>query len=410
MPTLFKTDFFVGNRARLYSKIKHWPVVVGANYQLQRNADNTYPFRQDSNFWYLTGLDLPAATLVIDKTAEYLILPKRSSGQDRMEGRLDEISLSKRSGLSQVMTYAEGWAMLSSRLKKVKNCSILLPSPVYVENMGFATNPARRFLAERIKAINSHIQFADIRSNLTGLRAVKQLPELKAITAAIDVTVNTLQELAPTLAVYTNESQIEADLTHGFFRRGAHRHAFAPIVASGRRACTPHYASNNHALKNEHLVLLDVGAEIENYAADITRTYALTVPNKRQRDVYAAVLSVQTEAVSLLRPGVVLRDYEQIVEQIMGEHLAILGLIKNISSSQVRRFYPHSTSHFLGLDVHDVGEYDKPLQSGMVLTVEPGIYIAKEQIGVRLEDDYLVTDTGLRNLTNILPKHLRTVY
>jgi Xaa-Pro aminopeptidase len=145
---------------------------------------------------------------------------------------------------------------------------------------------------------------------------------------------------------------------------------------------------------------------VENYAADITRTYALGVPSKRQQQVSEAVQDVQKFALKLLKPGTSLRDYEQKVEELMGEKLLELGLIKTAEQRNIRRYYPHSTSHFLGLDVHDVGNYEQPLAAGMVLTVEPGIYIPEEKIGVRIEDDVLITKNGVEVLSKKLPPTL----
>src|SRR5690606_4788889 len=157
-------------------------------------------------------------------------------------------------------------------------------------------------------------------------------------------------------------------------------------------ACVIHNMDNNDPIKTGDLLVLDVGAEVENYSADITRTLAPGgKASKRQKAVYAAVLAVQDYAFSLVKPGALLKDNEQKVEQFMGEKLRELGLIKSIDRDSVRQYFPHATSHFLGLDVHDVGDYSQPLAPGMVLTVEPGIYISDEAIGVRIEDDLLVT-------------------
>jgi Xaa-Pro aminopeptidase len=184
-------------------------------------------------------------------------------------------------------------------------------------------------------------------------------------------------------------------------------HAFEPIVAGGPRACTLHNVANSGKLSADELVLMDVGAEIEHYAADITRTISLNgSPSRRQQAVHAAVLEVQEFALGLLKPGILLKEYEQQIEHFMGEKLRELGLIKIITHDGVRAYYPHATSHFLGLNVHDVGEYDRPLEPGVVMTVEPGIYIASEGIGVRIEDDVLVTPKGPKILSSKLPRDL----
>jgi len=238
---------------------------------------------------------------------------------------------------------------------------------------------------------------------------IKQPAELAAIQQAINVTTSSLKEaLRPAkLRHYRHEYELEAELSRGFRRRGSEGHAFQPIVAAGERACTLHNVANNGPLASNQLIVVDVGAQVEHYAADITRTVSNGTPSRRQQAVYSAVLEVQTFAIDLLRPGTLLKDYEQLVEHFMGEKLRELGLIKIIDHDSVRQFYPHATSHFLGLNVHDVGDYDRPLEAGVVLTVEPGIYIQREGLGVRIEDDVLITPKGHKILTNRLSRELR---
>jgi Xaa-Pro aminopeptidase len=156
----------------------------------------------------------------------------------------------------------------------------------------------------------------------------------------------------------------------------------------------------------DELIVIDIGAEVEHYAADITRTISLKTVSRRQRSVHEAVQEIQRQAIELLKPGVLMKDYEQNIEQLMGEKLRELGLIKSITHEAVRHYYPHATSHFLGLNVHDAGDYNRPLEPGVVLTVEPGIYIPEEGIGVRIEDDLLITPKGNKILSNKLSRQL----
>jgi Xaa-Pro aminopeptidase len=237
---------------------------------------------------------------------------------------------------------------------------------------------------------------------------LKQPEEVRALQNAIDITIAGIKETFKTgkLRRYSHEYQMEAQLSQAFRKRGAAGHAFPPIVASGSRACTLHYIENNGAVASDELVVVDVGAEVEHYAADITRTIALGKSSSRQRAVHEAVLEVQQFAFDLLGPDVTLKDYEQKIEQFTGEKLRGLGLIKTINHQNTRRFFPHAASHFLGLNVHDIGDYDRPLEAGMVITVEPGIYIPEEGIGVRIEDDVLITKKGIKILSDKLPREL----
>ena len=406
METYFGPEFFKRNREKLRTLFAGTaPIVLTANGLLQRSGDTTFPFRQDSNFWYLTGVDDPDVVLVMGKDKEYLILPMRGQVQEIFDGSIESKKISKISGIQTVLDHKTGWNLLTSKLGRVRHVATLAAAPSYIEQSGMYTNPARRILISRLKKINPNIELLDLRTHLTHMRMIKQSEELTAIQSAVDISVKALMEVSKKLSKYTREYQIETNISNYFGRKGI-RHAYQSIIASDEHACTLHYITNNDSLVGKSLVLIDAGAEIEYYAADITRTYAIKPPSKRAQAVYAAVIEVQEFAKSYLKPGVIAKDYEQQVEHFMGEKLRELGLIKSIDQKSVQRFYPHGTSHFLGLDVHDVGDYSRPLEPNMVLTVEPGIYIPKEGIGIRIEDDILITPTGNRVLSNKLPRTL----
>lgn len=408
MEPRFSSDFFAGNRQRLRQLFTGTaPIVVSANGLLQRGGDSSYAFAQDANFWYLTGIEEPDIVLVMDRDKEYLIVPARSASREAFDGSVSFEGLARRSGIRQVYDEREGWDNLFGRLKKVKHVATLSPPAAYVEHFGLYTNPARAALVAKIHNFNEELELLDISPHLIRLRMVKQPEELAAIKQAISITTASIKEATrpARLGKYTSEYQLEAEISRGFRRRGA-RSAFEPIVAAGERACTLHNVENNGRLASSDLVLVDVGAEVEHYAADISRSFSLSRPSRRQQAVHAAVLEVQQHAFSILKPGVFMKDYEQSIENYMGEKLRELGLIKIINHENVRRFYPHATSHFLGLNVHDIGDYERPLEPGMVLTVEPGIYIKEEGIGVRIEDDVLVTRTGIKILSDKLTKDL----
>ena len=409
MESRFTSEFFAGNRQRLRELFTGTaPIVVSANGLLQRGGDSTFAFAQDANFWYLTGIDEPDILLMMDRDTEYLVVPKRSASREAFDGAVAAESLVQRSGIQAVYDDKAGWEKLAGRLKKVKHIATLAIPPAYVEHYGLYTNPARAALVQRLRETKPGLELLDVSPHLTRLRMIKQPLELAAIQAAIDITIKTIKESLKSakLRKYAFEYEIEAELSRGFRRRGASGHAFEPVVAGGARACTLHNVANNGALAADELLVVDVGAEVEHYSADITRTFGLGSPSRRQQAVHAAVAEVQRFAFGLLKPGTMLKDYEQQVEQYMGEKLRELGLLKTISHDEVRKFYPHSTSHFLGLNVHDVGDYDRPLEPGVVLTVEPGIYIPREGLGVRIEDDVLVTPKGIKILTGKLPRDL----
>lgn len=407
--SIFKAEFFKTNRQRLRTLFTgKAPIVITANGQMQRSSDSAYSFVQDANFWYLTGIDEPDIILVLDKEKEYLIVPSRDSSRETFEGAIAFDKLRKISGIKQIYNDKDGWNQLSSRLKKVKHFATIAAPPAYIEQLGMYTNPARAQLLSRVKEQNEAIEPLHINSHLSLMRMIKQPVEIEAICKAIDITSAAIKKaMTPAkISKYDNEAQIEAELSKYFRTHNSRGHAFDPIVANGVNACTVHYSHNNSDLNKKDLLLIDVGAEYDHYAADLTRTFSLGSPTKRQQAVYDAVLDVQNHAIGLLKPGVLLDDYEKNIEHYMGEKLRELGLIKTINHDNVRKYYPYYSSHFLGLNVHDSGLHDRPLEPGVVLTVEPGIHIKEEGIGIRIEDNIIITEDGNKVLSEKLPKRL----
>lgn len=406
MSVEFKTEFFAANRRRLQSLFTGTaPIILTANGLLQRNSDITYPFRQDSSFWYLTGIEEPDIILVIDRTKEYLIVSDRDDSRKAFDGDVDYGHLVECSGVSNVYGEKEGWKILNNRLKKVKHVATLSAPKAYESRYGMYTNPSRTDLIDRIKQSNSDLALLDIRPHITRMRMIKQPQEILAIKKAVKITEQAFNKVSRKISAATNESEIQKLFDKHFVQKGV-EHAYQPIVAAGKNACTLHYVSNNQTITPGDLVLIDAGSEFNNYSSDITRTFATKPPTKRQREVYAAVLEVYDFALSIMRVGISIKDYEQKVAQFMGEKLRELGLIKAIEPDELRAYYPHATSHFLGLDTHDIADYERPLEAGMVLTIEPGIYIPEESIGIRIEDDVLITSKGVNVLSKHLPKQL----
>lgn len=406
MTDLFTTEFFAGNRQRLQEELGANLIVIPANGLLQRSADTTYPFRQDSNFWYLTGVNEPDYVLVMNGSSTFLIEPKRGEHRDQWDGAVDKRGLKKRSGISEIEEHHSGWTRLDQLIKKYRKVHTFTPADAYVEHFGFYTNPARATLLDALKK-HRKLELVDIRRTLAQQRQIKQQPELAAIREAIRITGTALGVVRRKIGTYKTEYQVAADITREFIRSGAEGHAYTPIIAGGRNAATIHYVDNNQPITPGELLLLDVGAEVEGYSADITRTYATGSLSRRQRQVYAAVRRVHQAALKLLKPGVQMREYEAKVDAFMATELQKLGLLEDVSDKKkLKKYYPHLVSHFLGLDTHDAADYTQPLAPGMVLTVEPGIYIPDENIGIRIEDDVLITETGVEVLSMNIPSEL----
>lgn len=397
----FTADFFTQNRRRLRASVGEADVIVlSANGVLQRSNDTTFPFRQESNFWHLTGIEEPDCILVMDKDEEYLITPQRSEIHGIFEGVLNASDLRSVSGIAEVVPATEGWRRLRSRVRQLDTLATLIPPGAYLKGSGFYTNPARSKLIGRLRSYRSGISLVDVRHHFVNARIIKQPVEIAAIEQATAITAGSLNELCDNgLANYQHEFEIEAHITQGFGRHGA-VHAYEPIVASGQNATTLHYVRNRAVLANNSFVLIDCGAEVSNYAADVTRTYMRGTVTKRQTAIYRAVRETQAYAFSLMKPGRSIKENEADIVQFIGEKLSSLELIDAPEAEQIRRYYPHALSHFVGLDVHDVGDYDRSLEPGMVITVEPGIYVPEEEVGVRIEDTILITDTGYKNLSS----------
>jgi Xaa-Pro aminopeptidase len=398
----FTARFFAHNRARLRRHFEsQLPIVVTGNGLMQRTGDTNYPFRQDSNFWYLTGINEPNLMLVIDEADEYLIVPTQVSSQAAFDGARNHEQLRQRSGISKILNPAEGYKDLRNRLLHTKQAATCLPAKPFDTWHGMYISPARHRLTAKLRRISPGITLHDLRPQLAAMRCIKQPPELHAIQQAIDITCATIDDIrvASILKSYSAEYELEAAITTGFRKRGATGHAWPPIIAAGTNTTIIHSMANNAPIRAGDSIIIDIGAEVENYTADISRTISARPLKGRHLDVFTAAKTVQNQALALLKPGDY-RAYERQVAMLMGAQLKRLGLITNATDVDgIRRYFPTATSHFMGLDVHDVGDYRAPLAPGMVLTCEPGIYIPEEGIGVRIEDDVLLTSNGNRLLS-----------
>lgn len=392
------SEFFTGNRQRAMELLEGGVLVVSAYSALQRSNDAAFKFEQEANFWYLTGVGHPGWWLIIDASRgkEWLVSPEVDPVHALFDGQLTPSQAKEISGITEVIsrTAAEELLLQISRTHKLV---YTVDQPDRADMFDFVLNPAPRDMREQLTRKFTDVR--DFRATLAQLRAIKQPVEVDAIEAAIAVTVDTLSKVRAKFATYGYEYEIEADVTHGFRSAGAAGHAYDPIIAAGANACTLHYGDNAMRLKKKSLVLLDVGAQVERYAADITRTYAYGEPTKRQQAVHIAVQSAHRDIIAMLAPGLSVVEYHERVDTRMKRALVELELMQPGDDEKYRRYFPHAISHGLGIDVHDALGQTREFGAGMVLTVEPGIYIPEEGIGVRIEDDILITKSGRRNLS-----------
>jgi len=344
--------------------------------------------------------------VIIDakRAKTWLVAPTISDTHQIFDGSLSGKEALKISGADEVIARDDAKSMLRDIAKSHSMVYALGEQP-HAEHFDFVVNPAPKKLYDQLARTFNSVQ--DCRKILAKLRAIKQPAEITRMKKAIKLTMDAFAHIKPLVAAAKYEHEIEAEFSYYFRRNGATGHAYDPIVAGGKNACTLHYVQNDDKLRPRELLLLDIGARVDGYAADITRTYAVGEPTKRQIEVHEAVETAQKEIIGLLQPNLSVEQYQKDVDRVMSKALQSLGLMHGVDDEKnYRKYFPHAVSHGLGVDVHDSLGGPRMLVPGMVLTVEPGIYIPEEKIGVRIEDNILITEKGHVNLSARLSSSL----
>ncbi len=411
-----KKDFFIRNRKQLIDKLKRNSLVLlFSSDEFPRNGDQTFPFRQNSDTYYLSGIDQEDTILAIcpqhpDKNMrELLFIKKVDKTQEIWFGKkLDRSEATELSGVENVHWIDEYEKMLPKLME-------------FAEHIYLWKNNAPKFTTEvPYKALRMWTKlekdfpektFEELTPLTTELRLIKSEEELQAMRKAVEITGHAFQRILEKLKPGMMEYEVEAEITYEYIRRGASGHAYPPIVASGSSACILHYEENDKECKEGDLLLLDFGAEYANYAADCSRTIPVNGKfTARQAECYQAVLDVYKAAQKLFVPGTTIDEINGKVNKMMEEKMIDLGLFSREDVKKqdklnplFTKYFMHGTSHFIGLDVHDVGSKQTPLKAGMVLTCEPGLYIEEEGIGIRIETDLLVTEKGAVDLMSDFP-------
>ncbi len=399
-----QASFFIHNRQNLARKLDDGLFVLGAYSKMQRTSYEAFDFKQESNFWYLSGISEPDWLLIHDgkSNKSWLVRPKENPHLAVFDGELSDASAIDRSGVDEVISMSQMKLLLKKLVLQHKKVYTVFP-PKGLTRLELTPNPAPSRMRRMLKTYSESV--IDCRKDLAELRAIKQPVELAQIQHAITITGQAFEYVAQNINDYKNEYSIEADMSYMFRNHNNATHAYSPIVASDVHACTLHYNKNSAKLSKNNLVLIDVGASINGYNADITRTFAYGQPTSRMVDVFRAVSDAQSEVIAMLRPNLSLQDIQQQVEKIMYKKLQIIGLDKGSKRAALHEYFPHAIGHGLGIDVHEPLAYNS-LAEGMVLTIEPGIYIQKEGIGVRIEDNILITKDGHKNLSEHIRKDL----
>ncbi len=409
-------QLYIENRQRFAKKLKINAIAVfNSNDIMPTSADGSMMFIQNTDIFYLSGIDQEESILIIFPDAkdqsnrEILFLKETNQHIAIWEGhKYTKQEATTTSGIKKIYWLKDFNTVFNSLMSEAEH--VYLNSNEHTRaTIDVQTRDARfiKFCKERYPLHNYH-RAAPI---MHELRAIKSKYEIDIMQQACNITEKGLRRLLGFVKPGVMEYEIEAELIQEFVRNRSRGFAYGPIVASGANACVLHYVDNNKECKAGDVILLDVAAEYGNYASDLTR--CLPVSGKftpRQKDVYNAVLRVMKSAINMLVVGNTFAIYNKTVGKLMEEELIGLGLLnkedvakQNPDMPLYKKYFMHGTSHFLGLDVHDVGSFQRPFEAGMVFTCEPGIYIPEEQLGIRLEDDILITENGPFNLMANIP-------
>lgn len=400
-------DLFVNNRKRFTEQMESKALAIfNSNDIFPISADSTMPFEQHRDIFYLSGVDQEESVLVLFPTCkneahrEVLFLRETNELIAVWEGeKLTKAAALEVSGIKTVY-----WL---SQMDNILNTMMAEAEIVYInKNEHLRANTEvetreDRFIKQLLQKYPAH-QVRKSAPILHRIRSIKDNIELDLMQAACDITEKGFRRLLSFIKPGVWEYEIEAELIHEFIRNRSKGFAYTPIVASGPNANVLHYIENNQQCKAGDVILLDVAAEYANYSSDLSRSVPVSGRyTDRQRQVYNAVLHVKKEAEKLLVPGTMMADYHKQVGLIMQDQLVQLGLLdqtdiknQNPEWPAYKKYFMHGTSHFLGLDTHDVGLWNEPIKAGMVFTCEPGIYIPEEGLGIRIEDNLVVQESG----------------
>lgn len=400
--TPLPATLFIRNREKLNALLKPGSVVlVGSNERMLRNGDQYYPYRQHSDFFYLTGINQPESVLLLfpgnpDPDLREILFISQPTPRSELwlgPGLQPEVA-TQLSGIEHVMWLED----LNGTLEK------LLPRATLLYAAGKLDH-------EKVFSQYPELSADQLSPLMTRLRMVKEPEEVSQIKKAGVITRSAFLKALELVKPGIMEYEVEAEILAEFLRNGAEGPAYEPIVASGRNALVLHYVKNNSRCKNRDLLMMDIGAEVYNYAADCSRTIPVNGRfTKRQRKLYESVVWVFRKAMQMMVPGTVMADFHNQVGALWEEEHIRLGLYTLQEAREQppeeplwKKYYMHGTSHSLGLDVHDPFDRTQPFQPGMVLTCEPAVYIPEEGIGIRLENDILITEKGPVDLLKEIP-------
>jgi Xaa-Pro aminopeptidase len=407
---------FIKNRERFVKEMKPGSIAIfNSNDEMPSNGDALYPFVQNSDLYWLTGIEQEETMLILfpdnpdEKYREVLVLLRPNEMKEKWDGK--RLRANEATELSEIKTVVwsdsldallQPWIHLAENIFLNTNENDRKGSLIETRDFRYAKQFMRRY------PLHKYERAAKVLKNL---RAIKTPEEIEVLKKAISITEKTFRRLLSFIRPGVLEYEIEAEIMHEFLQNGSKGEAYGSIIASGDRARTLHYISNNQECKDGELILMDFGAKYGGYNADLTRTVPVNGKfTQRQKEVYNACLRLHNFAKSLLKPGISIVDYTEQVGDEATKQFMEIGLlnesdIKNEDKQNraYKKYLYHGISHHLGVDVHDLGTRVEPIKPRMVLTVEPGIYIEEEQMGVRIENNVWITENGNIDLMKNIP-------
>ncbi|MDY4078742.1 MAG: aminopeptidase P family protein [Clostridium sp.] len=406
-------EFFENNRKKLIEEVEDNSIIVlFAGNAPKKSGDENYPFTPNRNFYYFTGIDEEGPILIISKIkgiiSERLFIKEIDEERERWVGKsIRSNEAEEISGVKYIDYLGSFYDYLNRVFSETEEINLYLDMErdSFQELQGISES-----FSEEVKKRYPFVRIKNIFPKIIPLRMVKSKEEIEEMKKAIEITIKGVESLMKNAKAGMKEYQLEAYYEFVCRSSGIKDYAFKTIAASGKNATILHYVDNNSEIKDGDLILFDLGAQHNYYNADITRTFPVNgVFSERQKEVYNAVLRVNERVIKTIKPGLEYKELNKMATEWIAEECIKLGLIKN--KEEVSKYYWHSIGHSLGLDTHDISNKDRNtiFKEGMVWTVEPGIYIEEESIGIRIEDDVLITSNGVEVLTKDMIKTVEDI-
>lgn len=406
-------EFFENNRKKLIEEVEDNSIIVlFAGNAPKKSGDENYPFTPNRNFYYFTGIDEEGPILIISKIkgiiSERLFIKEIDEERERWVGKsIRNNEAEEISGVKYIDYLGSFYDYLNRVFSETEEINLYLDMErdSFQDLQGISES-----FSEEVKKRYPFVRIKNIFPKIIPLRMVKSEEEIEEMKKAIEITIKGVESLMKNAKVGMKEYQLEAYYEFVCRSSGIKDYAFKTIAASGKNATILHYVDNNSEIKDGDLILFDLGAQHNYYNADITRTFPVNgVFSERQKEVYNAVLRVNERVIKTIKPGLEYKELNKMATEWIAEECIKLGLIKN--KEEVSKYYWHSIGHSLGLDTHDISNKDRNtiFKEGMVWTVEPGIYIEEESIGIRIEDDVLITSNGVEVLTKDMIKTVEDI-